>query len=59
MIRGGQIRPPSFLDDLLSIPFKIYNFFMLFVQTLYNVRGTTAPRHTPGQPNQLTPAALV
>ena len=43
VIRGGQIRPPSFLDDLLSIPFQIYAFLMLFVQSLIDVRSTTMP----------------
>mmetsp|Transcript_21058 Transcript_21058/g.53554 ORF Transcript_21058/g.53554 Transcript_21058/m.53554 type:complete len:113 (+) Transcript_21058:177-515(+) len=48
-IRGGSINSrTSFLDDLLALPFRVYAFLVMFVQTLINPealkKGSSAGR---------------
>ena len=39
MIRGGSVvQQPSFTDELLSLPVRIYNFIVFFFMTLIDVR---------------------
>ncbi|KAL1503390.1 hypothetical protein AB1Y20_011448 [Prymnesium parvum] len=52
---GSVVQQPSYLDELLSLPMRIYQFLLFFFTTLIDVRNPSNHHYTSAMPPNTPP----